>query len=429
MGNAHRRLRYEPLYVAGHVVDVVHAVVQEVDLALPVQLPADRFPDQVVAELRHVGLDRQPLLRRRLDRAHVAYARQRQVERARDGRRGKGQNVDFVTHLLEALLVGHAEALLLVYDDQSKVLERYVLLYQAVRTDAYVDAALGEALDHGPLLLPRPEAAQHVDSHRVGAQALGEGDVVLLGQHSGRSQDGHLFAVHDGLERRPERHLRLAVPHVSAHKSVHGAGALHVALHRDDGLLLVRRLLERERVFQFDLPRTIASKALSLCELAGGVQGDELGRHLSGGFGYPGLGALPLLAAEPGQRGGPVHRSDVGRHPVQVVNRNVEHVVLRVLDDQELPVPVIPGIAARASETPYAMLHVHDVVAGLELRDQGGLAGGAPPDRPPLLGGAEYLVVAQNDQLPSPDGESKPLAEPGARRMQDRDRALGWQQV
>ena len=66
-----------------------------------------------------------------LDGAHVADAGEGEVERARDGRRGHGEDVDLGAHLLEALLVGDAEALLLVHDDEAEVLERDVFLDEA----------------------------------------------------------------------------------------------------------------------------------------------------------------------------------------------------------------------------------------------------------------------------------------------------------
>ena len=68
-------------------------------------------------------LDRQPVLRRRLDDAHVAHPGERQVERPRDGRGRQRQHVDLGPQLLEALLVGDAEALLLVDHDQAQVAE------------------------------------------------------------------------------------------------------------------------------------------------------------------------------------------------------------------------------------------------------------------------------------------------------------------
>ena len=139
----------------GDQLDVVHAVVHEVDLAAALQLARDRFAHEVVVELGHVRLDRQPVLRRRLDRRHVADARERHVQRARDRRRRQRQHVDLAAHLLQPLLVRDAEALLLVDDDQPEVLERDVLLQQPVRADDDVDLAGCGVGDDAPLLAGR----------------------------------------------------------------------------------------------------------------------------------------------------------------------------------------------------------------------------------------------------------------------------------
>jgi hypothetical protein len=51
---------------------------------------------------------------------------------------------DLLAHLLDALLVRHAEALLFVDDEQAEVLEVDVLREQAMRADDHVEAAGGE---------------------------------------------------------------------------------------------------------------------------------------------------------------------------------------------------------------------------------------------------------------------------------------------
>ena len=98
----------------------------------------------VGVELDDVGLDRQAILRRRLDHRHVADADQRHVQRARNRRRRHRQHVDLLAHLLDALLVRDAEALLFVDDQQAEVLELHVLREQAVRADDDVEPARGE---------------------------------------------------------------------------------------------------------------------------------------------------------------------------------------------------------------------------------------------------------------------------------------------
>jgi len=71
----------------------------------------------------------------------VADAEQRHVQRARDRRRRKRQDVDRRAQLLEALFVHDAEPLFLVDDDQPEVRKHDVLLQQAVRADDDVDLA------------------------------------------------------------------------------------------------------------------------------------------------------------------------------------------------------------------------------------------------------------------------------------------------
>ena len=107
-----------------HRLDRQHAVVQEEDLPAAVQLALDGIADDALVVLRDDGLDRQPVLRRRLDGAHVARAGERQVERARNRRGAQREHVHQLAQHLELLLVHHAEALLLVDDHQAQVLER-----------------------------------------------------------------------------------------------------------------------------------------------------------------------------------------------------------------------------------------------------------------------------------------------------------------
>ena len=67
------------------------------------------------------------------------------VERPGDRRRRQRQDVDLLLQLLEALLVGHAEALLLVHDDQPQVAEPDVLAQQPMGADDQVHGARGRA--------------------------------------------------------------------------------------------------------------------------------------------------------------------------------------------------------------------------------------------------------------------------------------------
>ena len=106
------------------------AVVEEIDLPVARHLALDGLADDPLVVGRDDGLDRMPVGRRGLDRAHVARAGEREIKRARNRRGGKRQHVDEPEELLEFLLLLHAEALLLIDDDEAEVLELDVLREQ-----------------------------------------------------------------------------------------------------------------------------------------------------------------------------------------------------------------------------------------------------------------------------------------------------------
>ncbi len=135
MPNANARLRNELLQVQFHRVDGLHAVVDKEDLPAALQFAQDGLAYQfgrIRPDVRH---HRQAFFGRGVEGGNIAHARERHVERARDGRRGQGQHVHFGAQLLEVFLVRHAEALLFVNDDQPQILELDILRNQAVGAD------------------------------------------------------------------------------------------------------------------------------------------------------------------------------------------------------------------------------------------------------------------------------------------------------
>ena len=224
VGHRHLGLRHQRADALGEVLDRLHPVVHEEGLAAAGPLALDRLLDQVLVVLAHVGLHRPPALGRGLDHRDVAQAGQRHLQRARDRGRAQREHVDPQAQLAQQLLLLDPEALLLVHDQQAEVAGPHVAGEQAVGADEHVDLALREALEHLALLGGRAEARDHLDVERVVAQALGEGAVVLLGQHGGGHQEHDLAAVGGRLERGPQRHLGLAVAHVAADQAVHRAG-------------------------------------------------------------------------------------------------------------------------------------------------------------------------------------------------------------
>ena len=109
----------ELLEPGGHPVDALHPVVEEVDLAAPVQLPAAGVRQDAPVLFENVGLDGLAVPGRLLQGGHIPQAREGHVEGTGDGGRGEGQGVHLAGHLPELFLVADAEALLLVDDEEA----------------------------------------------------------------------------------------------------------------------------------------------------------------------------------------------------------------------------------------------------------------------------------------------------------------------
>ena len=121
------------------------------------------------------------------------------------------------------------------------------------------------------LLFGRAEARDHLDLNREGGHAAREGIEVLLGQHGGGHQHGHLLAILDGLEGRAQRHLGLAEADIAADQPIHRLDQLHIVLDVDQRLELIGRLDIREGILQLALPFAIGAEGVALAELALGV--------------------------------------------------------------------------------------------------------------------------------------------------------------
>src|SRR5215831_11675246 len=71
MANDNASVRDEPCEFLGHHLNRSNSVVKEENLTAAIQLAVDRITDDSLIVLRDDGLDRQPIMRRGLNRAHV----------------------------------------------------------------------------------------------------------------------------------------------------------------------------------------------------------------------------------------------------------------------------------------------------------------------------------------------------------------------
>ena len=83
----------------------------------------------------------------------VLHPHHRHVQRSGNRCGGEGQDVDQATQLFQLLLVSHSEALFLVDDDQSEVLEIHITGEQSMGADQNIDLTQCRSLQHICLFL------------------------------------------------------------------------------------------------------------------------------------------------------------------------------------------------------------------------------------------------------------------------------------
>ena len=151
----------------------------------------------------------------------------------------------------------HAEALLLIDDQKTKILEFHILGKHTVGTDDNVHLPFFQILNR-LFDLPRRAKTRHkLNAHRKILHALHKGIVMLLRENGRRHQVYYLLALLHRLKGRAKGNLGLAIAHIPANQAVHDAAALHVALCIFDRRQLVLRLLVREQFFKLLLPYRI----------------------------------------------------------------------------------------------------------------------------------------------------------------------------
>ena len=99
-------------------------------------------------------------------------------------------------------LVRHTKALLLVDNQQPKVLEAHILLQQSVSSDHDIDLTFTHTFQDGSGLGGRAKSGKHLDLDRKCRQSALEGAVVLLREDGGWNEDSDLLSIHNSLKGR-----------------------------------------------------------------------------------------------------------------------------------------------------------------------------------------------------------------------------------
>ncbi len=283
----------------------------------------------------------------------------------------------------------HAEALLLVDDDQAQILEHDTLRENAVRTDHHVHRAGGDFFGNLAGFLDLLEAGEHANLHGKTGETLGEGFVVLLGEQGRGHEHGDLLAVLHGLERGAHGNLGFAEAHVARDEAVHGDFLLHVLLHLVDGGELVGGLVVGEGLFEFALPGGVGREGVASRGLARRVEFHQVGGDFLDGLASAGLSLGPVAAAH--LRQARVLATHVVGDEVQLVRGHEESVGCAaalgggVLDDQVFLHGLHPvdgcgaghGAGGHLDEAADAVALVHHVVAGVQGERVDGVAAAA----------------------------------------------------
>src|SRR4051794_17533967 len=222
--------------------------------------------------------------------------------------------------LLELLLVADAEMLLLVDDQQTKVLELDGLAEQRMGADDDVDLALGQAFPHLRQLLGGYQPRRLPDLDREAMETLGERLGVLARQQRSRNDYSYLLAVHRGGKGRAQRHFGLAEADVTADQAIHRPAGSHVLEHRVDGGLLVLGFLIGEAGAEFLVRPLLRDETRGFAQQAFGGNLDERMRDFADALLHARLACLPGAAAEPVELDAGLLRA-VARQELDVLDR------------------------------------------------------------------------------------------------------------
>ena len=265
-------------------------------------------------------------------------------------------------------------------------------------SDQHVDPALERPAQHVAHLARFSQRADHFDRHRVPGEALLKRLVVLVGEQGGGDEDRHLLLVEHRLEGGAHRDLGLAVADVAADEAIHHLGLEHVGQHLVDRALLIRRLVELEVGFELaEVPVRLA-EAVAGVRAAGGVELEQIGRHLQQLLADAGFGLDPRIAAQLVELDLVGISAGEARDEPHPPHGQVDLVLAEVLEQQEVVGDSLQLHLRQAAVPRDAEFGMDDEVSFLQISKRRGAkprvalaALGGPPGP-----GAEDLFVRQH---------------------------------
>ena len=200
--------------------------------------------------------------------------------------------MDVGLQLLQAFLVGDAEMLLLVDDEQAEIGEGDRFGHQRMGADDDADAAIGEARAHDGGFLRRDHARELRHPYRQSLEARRENPEMLAGEQGGGDHHRDLRAGHGGDEGGAQGNLRLAEADIAADQAVHRLAGGEILQHVGDGAGLVLGFGVGEAGAEFGEGAVIGGQHRGFAHLPLGGEADQAGGHVLDavlGFGFAGL--------------------------------------------------------------------------------------------------------------------------------------------
>ena len=157
----------------------------------------------------------------------------------------------------------HAEAVLLVDDGQSQIVERDVVLEQRVGADDQIDVAEHQPVEDGRALAAALAPGEDGDADAGGFGQRRDGLHVLARQNFGRRHEGGLAAGFDHRRCRDQRHYRFAGADVALQQSQHALRQRQVVDDVVDRPLLRMGQRIRQRFHDARAQQAFAGRAAS----------------------------------------------------------------------------------------------------------------------------------------------------------------------
>ena len=173
----------------------------------------------------------------------------------------------------------------------------------------------------------------------------------------------------DDFECCPDGDFGFAVADIAADESVHWLVVFEIALDILNRGKLVGRFLIRKRFLHFRLPGRVRRQGVAGRGFPGGIQFDQLRRHLLdllfGLFGRP----RPVARVQPSDRRRRVCRADILLDPVYLVGRHINFIPAVVFQKQVVTLgPVGAFKPGNPRVAPDAVMDMHDIIAFAQLQ-------------------------------------------------------------